>query len=181
VPAWLGAGQGRAPQHRSPGGTRERRVPHLARCRSCLESLRQGRSETLYTAFLTDLAEVLAKAGRFGESLVAVAEALQRTERNDAFWWMPEALRIKGEILMQSNASDLESTEDCFTRSLACAHRQGALSWELRAGTSLARLWEQRGRPDDAGALLRPIYARFTEGFGTADLRAARAMLEGLA
>jgi len=149
--------------------------------RSCLESLRQGRFETLYTAFLTDLAEVLAKAGRFGESLVAVAEALQRTERNDAFWWMPEALRIKGEILMQSNASDLESTEDCFTRSLACAHRQGALSWELRAGTSLARLWEQRGRPDDAGALLRPIYARFTEGFGTADLRAARAMLEGLA
>ena len=115
--------------------------------RSCLESLRQGRSESLYTAFLTDLAEVLAKAGRLGESLVAAAEALQRTERNDAFWWMPEALRINGEILMQSNPSDLESIEDCFTRSLACACRQGALSREIRAATTLAQLWKQRGRP----------------------------------
>jgi len=149
--------------------------------RSCLESLRQGRSETLYTAFLTDLAEVLAKAGRPGESLVAAAEALQRTERHDAFWWMPEALRINGEILMQSNPSDLASIEDCFTRSLARAHRQGALSWELRTATSLARLWNQHGRHADAEALLRPIYGRFTEGFGTADLGAARALLEGLA
>jgi predicted ATPase/DNA-binding winged helix-turn-helix (wHTH) protein len=149
--------------------------------RSCLESLRRGRSETLYTAFLSDLAEVLAKAGRFSESVVAAAEALRRTERHDAFWWMPEALRIKGEILTQANPTDLESIEDCFTRSLACARRQGALSWELRAATSLARLRKQRGRPADADALLRPIYARFTEGFGTADLRAARTLLEGLA
>jgi hypothetical protein len=81
--------------------------------------LRRGRSETLYTAFLTDLAEVLAKAGRFNESLVAAAEALQRTEHHHAFWWMPEALRIMGEILAQSNPSDLGSIEDCFTRSLA--------------------------------------------------------------
>jgi len=106
--------------------------------RFCLESLRRGRSETLYTAFLTDLAEVLAKAGRFGESLGAASEALQRAERNDAFWWMPEALRINGESLMQSNPSDLESIEDCFTP-LDCARRHGALSWELRAATSLAR------------------------------------------
>jgi predicted ATPase/DNA-binding winged helix-turn-helix (wHTH) protein len=149
--------------------------------RSCLEILHHGRSETLYTAFLSDLAEVLVRAGRFGESLTAAAEALQRTERHDAFWWMPEALRIKGEILGQSTPADIEPIEDCFTRSLACARRQRALSWELRAGTSLARLWQQRGRPDDADRLLRPIYARFTEGFGTADLRAARAVLERLA
>jgi hypothetical protein len=148
--------------------------------RSCLESLRQGRSETLYTTFLTHLAEGLAKAGRFGESLAPATEALQRTERHDAFWWMPEALRIKGEILMQSNLSDPKSIEDCFTRSLACARRQGALSWELRAATSLARQWKQGGRPADADALLKPIYARFTEGFGTADLRAARTLLGGL-
>ena len=149
--------------------------------RSCLESLRQGRSETFYTAFLTDLAEVLAKSGRLDESVAAAAEALQRTERHDAFWWMPEALRIKGEILAQSYPLDLESIEDCFTRSLACARRQGALSWELRTATSLARLWSERRRPADAGALLRPIYARFTEGFETADLRTARTLVEGLA
>ena len=93
---------------------------------------------------------------------------------------MPEALRIKGEILVQSNPSDLVSIEDCFTRSLACAHRQGALSREIRAATSLAQLWKQRGRRADAGVLLRPIYGRFTEGFGTADLRAARTLLEKL-
>ena len=149
--------------------------------RSSLESLRQSRSETLYTVFLTDLAEVLAKAGRFDESLAAAAEALQRTERNDAFWWMPEALRIKGEILLRSNPSDPEPIEDCFSRSLACARRQGVLSWELRAAKSLARLWNDRGRPADADVLLRPIYARFTEGFETADLRAARTLLERLA
>src|SRR5215469_7491530 len=149
--------------------------------RFCLESLRRGRSETLYTAFLTDLAEVLAKAGRFGESLEAATEALQRTERNDALWWLPEALRINGEILMQSNPSDLESIEDCFTRSLDCARGQGALSWELRAATSLARVWTQHGRLVNAAALLRPIYARFTEGFGTTDLRAAKTRLGGLA
>jgi predicted ATPase len=148
--------------------------------RSCLETLHHGRSETFYTAFLTDLAEVLIKAGRFVESITAAAEALQRTERHDAFWWMPEALRIKGEVLRQSHPADIEPIEDCLTRSLACARRQGALSWELRAGTSLARLWEQRGRPDDADRLLRPIYVRFTDGFGMADLRAARAVLEGL-
>jgi predicted ATPase/DNA-binding winged helix-turn-helix (wHTH) protein len=148
--------------------------------RSCLESLRRGRSETLYTAFLTDLAEVLAKAGCFNESLIAAAEALQRTEHHHAFWWMPEALRIKGEILAQANPSDPESIEDCFSRSLSCARRQGALSWELRTATSLARLWNQHGRPADADALLKPIYARFTEGFGTADLRAARTLLGGL-
>jgi len=149
--------------------------------RSCLESLRHGRSETLYTAFLTDLAEVIGNAGRFSESLTAAAEALQRTERREAFWWMPEALRIKGEILRQSNPDDIELIEDCLTRSRVCARGQGALSWELRAATSLARLWAQRGRRADAGRLLRPIYARFTEGFETADLRAARAVLEGLA
>jgi len=106
---------------------------------------------------------------------------LQRAERNDAFWWMPEALRITGESLMQSNPSDLESIENCFTRSLDCARRQGALSWELRTAESLALLWNQRGRPADAEALLGPIYARFTEGFGTADLRTARTLLGGLA
>jgi predicted ATPase len=148
--------------------------------RSSLESLRQGRSETLYTAFLTDLAEVLARAGRFGESLVAAAEALQRTERNDAFWWMPEALRIYGEVLAQSNPSDLEPAGACFTRSLDCAGRQGALSWELRAATSLARMLEDEGRPADAIALLQPVYDRFTEGFETADLKVAKAFLEAL-
>ncbi|MBV8132060.1 MAG: winged helix-turn-helix domain-containing protein [Alphaproteobacteria bacterium] len=148
--------------------------------RFCLESLRQSRSEMLYTAFLTDLAEVLAKAGRFNESLVAAAEALQRTERNDAFWWMPEALRIKGEILAQSNPSDPEAIEDCFTGSLARARRHGALSWELRTTMSLARLWQGQRRLTEAHELLGSVYNRFTEGFAMADLQEARRLLHHL-
>jgi predicted ATPase len=148
--------------------------------RSCLESLRHSRSEMLFTAFLTDLAEVLAKAGRGDESLAAATEALQRTERNNAFWWMPEALRIKGEILMQSNPSDREAIEHCLGGSLACARRQDALSWELRAATSLARLLADQGRPADATALLQPVYDKFTEGLDTADPRRARALLDTL-
>ena len=94
---------------------------------------------------------------------------------------MPEALRIKGEILMQSNPSDLESSiEDCFTGSLACARRQGALSWELRAAASLARLLRGQNRAADALALLQPVYDRFTEGFDTADLKAAKTLLDAL-
>ena len=134
----------------------------------------------LYTAFLTGLAEVLAKAGRFDESLVAAAEAFQRTERNDASWWMPEALRIKGEILMQSDPSNIEAIEDCFTGSLACARRQGALSRELRAATSLARLFRDQGRSADGMGILQPVYDRFTEGFYTVDLKSAEALLDTL-
>jgi predicted ATPase len=93
---------------------------------------------------------------------------------------MPEALRIYGELLTQSNPSDLEPAEVCFTRSLAFARRQGALSWELRAATSLARLLEDEGRPADAIELLQPVYDRFTEGFETADLKVAKAFLEAL-
>jgi predicted ATPase/DNA-binding winged helix-turn-helix (wHTH) protein len=148
--------------------------------RFCLESLRQSRSEMLYTAFLTDLAEVLAKAGRFDESLAAATEAFERTERNDAFWWMPEALRIKGEVLMQSNPSDPARIEDCFTGALACARRQDALSWELRAAASLARFLRGQGRSADAQALLWPVYDRFTEGFDTADLKSAKTLLDDL-
>jgi predicted ATPase len=81
---------------------------------------------------------------------------------------------------LKSNPSDLESIEDCFTRSLACARRQGALSREIRAATSLAQLWQQRGRPADAIALLRPVYDRFTEGFDTADLKEAKRLLDVL-
>jgi hypothetical protein len=121
--------------------------------RSCLESLRQGRSETLCTTFLTDLAEVLAKAGSFGESLAAATEVLQRTERHDAFWWMPEALRIKGEILMQSNPSDPKSLRTALpSRWLARADRV-----RCRGNYEPRRAWRCCGRRTDAP----PMATRF--------------------
>ncbi|HUO97623.1 MAG TPA: hypothetical protein VMU01_03100, partial [Rhizomicrobium sp.] len=147
--------------------------------REGLKNLRQTRSETFYTVSLTGLAEVLTISAESGESLAAAEEAVQRAERANALWWMPEALRIKGEALLSCNG-DTNAAEDHFRRSLDLAHRQGALSWELRAGTSLARLLRDQGHPADAEALLQPIYDRFTEGFDTADLKAAEALLDRL-
>ena len=148
--------------------------------RACLDRLRQAKSEGHYTAFLSALAEVLAAAGRFDDSLAAADEAVLRTERGNALWWMPEALRIKGEAVL-SCKGDTKAAEDHFRRSLDLANRQGALSWELRAVTSLARLRRDTGGRSEARDLLASVYGRFTEGFGTADLQAAKALLDELA
>ena len=118
-------------------------------------------------------------AAQFDESLAAADEALERTERSNALWWTPEALRIKGETLLLCKG-DTSAAEDHFCRSLDLARRQGALSWELRTATSLARLRRDTGRIRGARELLSSVYGRFTEGFGTADLRSAKALIEKL-
>ena len=96
-------------------------------------------------------------------------EALDLSERGGERWCLPELLRIKGELLQ---------SEDHCRQALDLAHRQGALSWELRAATSLARLWKQGGKTAEAIELLTSVYDRFTEGFETADLRTAYALID---
>jgi predicted ATPase len=92
-----------------------------------------------------------------------------------------ELLRIKGEVLLQQAADQLVlSAEDCFARSAQMAREQDALFWELRVALSVARLRVSQGRRHEARALLASVYDRFTEGFATADLQAARTLLEGL-
>ena len=93
---------------------------------------------------------------------------------------MPEVLRLKAELLILQNESNAAVAEDHFARSLDWAHRQGALSWELRTATSLARLRRDQGRIEEARDLLSSVYGRFTEGFETADLQAARSLLDEL-
>jgi tetratricopeptide (TPR) repeat protein len=135
----------------------------------------------LCTVFTADLALAEAKAGHVDRGLAAIDEALQRIERNEESWYLPEALRIKGELLLSQDAQGVLATaEDHFKLALDWARRQGALSWELRAATSLARLLRDRDRIGEARDLLAPIYERFTEGFGTADLRAAKKLLDEL-
>jgi predicted ATPase len=145
--------------------------------RSGLGSLRQTQSEAFYTVFLTDLAEVLMLLGNPDESIAAADEALRRTEAANAFWWMAEALRIKGEVLLAGKGDAIAAAEH-FRRSMALAHRQGGLSWELRAAMSFARSWRDRGEIGAARDLLTSVYGRFTEGFGTADLLSARTLIE---
>jgi predicted ATPase len=89
--------------------------------------------------------------------------------------------RIAGEVALKSLAPDTEKAEKYFERALGVARQQQAKSWELRAAMSMARLWRDQGRPQQARELLAPVYAWFTEGFDTRDLKEAKALLEKLA
>jgi predicted ATPase len=150
--------------------------------RTALDELRETGSVLRYTALLGTLAESLAGAGQVAEGLAAVDEALQRTESNEERWCIAELLRIKGELLLLESAPEAAAAaEDYFRQALDWARRQGALSWELRAATSLARMWRNQRRSKDARELLAPVYHRFTEGFDTVDLKATKALLEELA
>jgi len=90
-------------------------------------------------------------------------------------------LRVKAELtLLEGAPNAAAAAEGNFLQGLDWAHRQGALSWELRCATSLARLWHERGQISQARELLAPVYSRFSEGFGTADLLGAKSLLEAL-
>jgi predicted ATPase len=119
--------------------------------------------------------------GTISEEL-AGADAIARAETGRAGWCAAEILRAKGEIILREGASDAAcAAKTLFQRSLNIARQQEALSWELRTATSLARLWRDQERTRDAHDLLAPVYAQFTEGFGTADLVTARTVLDELA
>ena len=147
----------------------------------CAPALTRSPSPNVSFRFLTgltELAEALGHAGRIAEGLALLEAGIEQSE---AGWLTPELLRLKGELLLlQSTPAAAETAEDLFRQALDGARRQEALSWELRAATSLARLLRDQGRPADAIACLQPVYDRFTEGFGTADLIAAKQLLDDL-
>ena len=93
---------------------------------------------------------------------------------------LAEAYRLQGTFLLRRDVPDVAQAETCFQQSLTIARRQQAKSWELRAAMSLACLWQQQGKRVEARELLAPIYAWFTEGLDTADLREAKALLDEL-
>jgi len=127
---------------------------------------------------LTEQAEALGHAGWIGEGLALLEAGIEQSETG---WLTPELLRLKGELLLlQSTPAVVETVEDLFRQALDESRRQEALSWELRAATSLARLLYDRGRSADAIASLQPVYDRFTEGFGTADLITAKQLVSAL-
>ena len=148
---------------------------------NALGELRETGSVPRYSAFLGVLAEGLAGAGQVVAGRAAVGEALARSESNGENWCIAELLRIKGELVLLESPPDAAATaEGHFRQALDWARRQGALSWELRAATSLARMLRNRGRSREARDLLAPVYDRFTEGFATADLTMAKALLDSL-
>jgi predicted ATPase len=124
------------------------------------------------------LAERYWKGGQAKEGLRLLAEALVVVDKNGERWWAAELSRLKGELLLQEAIPDTSQAETCFRHALNIARSQQTKSWELRAAMSLNRLWQQQGKRAEAYELLAEVYGWFTEGFDTADLQEAKALLE---
>jgi predicted ATPase/DNA-binding winged helix-turn-helix (wHTH) protein len=139
--------------------------------RTCLETLPAD------PVFTGNLAEGLATAGQFDEAMAVIDEDIAHGERNGESFHTPEMFRIKGDVLASAPGANLSEAEDWLSRSLELARRQSALAWELRTATSFALLRRKQDRHDEAHAALAAVYDRFTEGFETSDLRAARWLL----
>jgi len=136
-----------------------------------------------YPEFKGALALAHAGLGRLDEALGALEDAVATAGEGAVSqgWYVPELLRIKGEVLLQQAADQSAlAAEDCFSQAAQMAREQGALFWELRVALSVARLRVSQGRRHEARTPLASVYERFTEGFATADMRAARTLLEEL-
>ncbi len=126
------------------------------------------------------LADAYRQAGQAVVGLPVLTKALSLADQTGECDYEAELHRLKGELLRSLAFSNDSETETCFHRALDIARHQHAKSWELRAATSLARLWQSWDKRQDAYDLLAPVYEWFTEGFDTADLQEAKALLEEL-
>jgi predicted ATPase len=139
-------------------------------------------SATMLVPYLcTVLAEVADHLCHPEEALQTLAEAHTLVEQHEERWWEAEISRLRGVLLLRQPGTPQEEAETWLRRALDVAHRQEAKSLELRAAMSLSRLWQQQGKRAEACDLLAPIYSWFTEGFDTADLQDAKALLVELA
>ena len=130
--------------------------------------------------WLSGLARAYAGVGQFDEAWHYVAEAFTVMERTKEKWCDAQINNVAGEIALLSLEPDTAKAEVYFERALAVARSQQAKSFELRAATSIARLWRDQGKPQQARELLAPVYGWFTEGFETLDLKEAKALLDAL-
>jgi predicted ATPase len=145
-------------------------------------TVHQDTGSQLYSPYcLALLAEAYGQAGQPEVGLQVLAEALTLAATTEERWWEAELYRLQGTLLLQLPSPEASQAEASLRQSLEVARRQQAKSLELRAAMSLARLWQQQGKRTEAHALLAEIYGWFTEGFDTADLQEAKALLEALA
>jgi predicted ATPase len=161
--------------------TEEGRVKEgIVRLRQGLVDLQAAGTEIQRAYSLGLLANGYKQAGQFGEGIAILDEALAAVDKTGARWAEAELYLFKGELLARRAASDVQQAENCFHQSLAVSRRQQAKSLELRAAMSMSRLWQRQGKLDEARNLLGEIFGWFTEGFATADLKQAKALLNEL-
>jgi predicted ATPase/DNA-binding winged helix-turn-helix (wHTH) protein len=142
-----------------------------------LELLSKSQYKVFHPIFRAQLARALAAAGRFDDSLLQL-HAIEDEDHNSDYWCRAEIIRIRGDI--HAMRGETGPAEELLTASVAHARQQGALGWELRAASSLARFYMDRQEPIMARATLAPVFSRFTEGFSTRDLLEARSLLAGM-
>jgi predicted ATPase len=127
--------------------------------------------------YLALMAEICGWSGRLEAGQNAIAEGFAFADESGERWWEADLHRLKGELLLARSTENRAEAELCFHRALEAARQQSAKAFELRAATSLARLWRDQSQRAQARDLLAPVYGWFTEGFDTADLKDARALL----
>jgi predicted ATPase len=153
----------------------------LGRNEEGITQMREGlaalRALTPRPQYLCLLAKACIETGRLDDGIGALTEAQAVAENRN---YEAETRRLMGELLLKQDGSNVAESENCFRRAIEVARKQSAKSWELRATTSLARLLASQGHREEARANLADIYNWFTEGFDTADLIDARALLEDL-
>lgn len=178
LPLWAGLGQCMRGWALAMEGHGEAGLAQLQQGLAAVLATGQGISRA---ACLLLWAEAAGQAGQVEDGLRLLAQAFEAFEASGRGDGLVEACRLQGEFLLRQANPDASQAEACFQQALAVASRQQAKSWELRAALSLARLWRQRGKHAEARALLAPIYGWFTEGFDTADLQEAQALLHDFA
>jgi predicted ATPase len=152
----------------------------LARVRQGTAAWRSTGSAQIVPYFCTVLADVCDHLGHREDGLQTLVEAYTLVEQHEERYWEAEVYRLRGVLLLGQPGTSQAEAEAWLQRVLDVARRQEAKSLELRAAMSLAHLWQQQGRLAEARDLLAPIYGWFTEGFDTADLQEAKALLEAL-
>jgi predicted ATPase len=148
---------------------------------SAIEEFRTTRMTLGTPGYLVQLAKAYADLGQFKNAWRHLDEALSAIETSNERWQESEVNRVAGEVALKSPQRYRAKAKLYFERALAVARQQRAKSWELRAAISMARLWRDQGKRDEARELLAPVYGWFTEGFDTLDLKEAKALLDELA
>src|SRR5262249_35530030 len=162
-------------------------LAHKGQTQEGIEQMSQGLTvwratgaELLRPCYLALLSEAYGMRGQPEAGLTVLTEALELVDTTGERWYEAELHRLRGALLLQQSLDHQAEAETCFQHAISIAQNQSAKSWELRAATSMARLWQQQGKRQEAHDLLASVYGWFTEGFDTADLIDAKALLDEL-